>query len=1024
MNYRTHVLCLAAALVVAASSSVALGEEVLTPAAAGAATGSMYFPLQNAFDGQPTWDSQYEEPTGGGSGNDAPYYDDRHGYIDFGEDYADVRITECWTMYRTWSVGDQLGYTNAWWDDDKDCTNDDGVVEYDINFNTAQDLSTGTTTPWIIDVDASADPIIPQRRYLILHSDPDMTNRAKEYAIIGWIQTNYPPSVNAGDDAMIVWPEDEVALDATVSDDGLPDPPASLDLTWTKQSGPGTVNFDNDSIEDATATFGEEGVYVLRLTADDGEYEIYDEVTITVQEQYVVFPADAGAATGSGYFPMQNAFNGGAYWLEDEPGGGEVGADAPAYADRYGYVDFGPDWEDVRIAQCWTLYRSWSGGNQTPYAEVWWDDDKDITNDDGVAEYDINFNSAQGLSNIGSTQWAIDLDTVSSPIAPSRRFLIFKSPATMTNRAKEYAFVGWYTTGRPANVAPTVEAGDYQEITWPTSQVNLDATVMDDGQPDPVAGFDVLWTKESGPGSVNFGDDEAIDTTATFSAVGTYVLRLTADDGELEDYDEVTITVTPSSITFPSLSLPGPQVFNYGQLALVDEVICGDAQDPHSLIESSQGISSISTILGSSCRVMANTGNEPKYFGYVLGEDCDLEAGAAYILVVEYPDDQSRSMIVANHGCETNHGFHTGRTTGDCLTPAYVGNANVESMHYGFTGAFETFEQLFWLHDRFPDIEVPRGEGSRPYVPDDGFQVLIAQYAADEDPLSAGAAVKRIALYEAPSLASITQTLNVPEDLPKRRLFWREEMADGVISSSTATLRGVAEDVDWYDYKMRLSKFLGMNTFCKDLLEFGHCQGWDVSYYDDSNGTWFNRSSTPFRWEEMINLATETYEMEILPYYEYAGGDGTGPQAIGRQNRCLSLAGNTWYTHISWSESLSIDVTDPDGLTDGQRLLEQSMLVYTDGNRPISLPVTGGATATWKAGYWGYVDFGADYANVRIRQCWTRSRMWHGGDATPYSQVYWHTTYSGFDGDTVPQGAIQETSVDFITQRQVNTAPR
>jgi uncharacterized protein len=39
------------------------------------------------------------------------------------------------------------------------------------------------------------------------------------------------------------------------------------------------------------------------------------------------------------------------------------------------------------------------------------------------------------------------------------------------------------------------------------------------------------WTKVSGPGSVTFADPAAAVTTATFSAPGDYVLRLTADDG-------------------------------------------------------------------------------------------------------------------------------------------------------------------------------------------------------------------------------------------------------------------------------------------------------------------------------------------------------------------------------------------------------------------------------------------------------------------------------------------------------------
>jgi hypothetical protein len=42
----------------------------------------------------------------------------------------------------------------------------------------------------------------------------------------------------------------------------------------------------------------------------------------------------------------------------------------------------------------------------------------------------------------------------------------------------------------------------------------------------------VLWRKRSGPGRVTFADPAALQTTATFTAPGTYVLELTADNGE------------------------------------------------------------------------------------------------------------------------------------------------------------------------------------------------------------------------------------------------------------------------------------------------------------------------------------------------------------------------------------------------------------------------------------------------------------------------------------------------------------
>ena len=79
---------------------------------------------------------------------------------------------------------------------------------------------------------------------------------------------------------------------------------------------------------------------------------------------------------------------------------------------------------------------------------------------------------------------------------------------------------------------------------------NLDATVADDGA--PFATVSTKWSKVSGPGSVIFGNVNAIDTSATVSTNGTYVLRLTASDGVLSASNDVTVVVNaPPIITAP-----------------------------------------------------------------------------------------------------------------------------------------------------------------------------------------------------------------------------------------------------------------------------------------------------------------------------------------------------------------------------------------------------------------------------------------------------------------------------------------
>ncbi|MGH3135746.1 MAG: cadherin domain-containing protein [Gaiellaceae bacterium] len=91
--------------------------------------------------------------------------------------------------------------------------------------------------------------------------------------------SNLPPVVNAGLDRAATLPA-SAALDGTVSDDGNPMPP-SLTTTWTLVSGPSTVTFGNANAVDTTASVPIPGIYVVRLTANDGQYAVSDDVTLT-----------------------------------------------------------------------------------------------------------------------------------------------------------------------------------------------------------------------------------------------------------------------------------------------------------------------------------------------------------------------------------------------------------------------------------------------------------------------------------------------------------------------------------------------------------------------------------------------------------------------------------------------------------------------------------------------------------------------------------------------------------------------
>ena len=102
---------------------------------------------------------------------------------------------------------------------------------------------------------------------------------------------NLPPAVNAGNDQVIALPAVAV-LSGTARDDGLPGP-AAMTTTWSKISGRedsagGTVVFADPNAPSTTATFGADGIYVLRLTVSDGAVTVSDDVTITVNPPQVI----------------------------------------------------------------------------------------------------------------------------------------------------------------------------------------------------------------------------------------------------------------------------------------------------------------------------------------------------------------------------------------------------------------------------------------------------------------------------------------------------------------------------------------------------------------------------------------------------------------------------------------------------------------------------------------------------------------------------------------------------------------
>ncbi|TDR43304.1 hypothetical protein DFR29_107318 [Tahibacter aquaticus] len=373
----------------------------------------------------------------------------------------------------------------------------------------------------------------------------------------------------------------------------------------------------------------------------------------------------------------------------------------------------------------------------------------------------------------------------------------------------------------------------------------------------------------------------------------------------------------------------------FGNLTLVEEINTATATPS---FQSPAGASSVATVLGRSARIMSMS-PDAKAFAYRIGTGRGLVAGRAYVLEVEYPDDVARTIYVANRGADLVRGLATGKAVGDARRQ--FTRSTLESLDYPQSQQWTSLRSLFVLHERFSTLKAERNAvcANRNLLPADGFDVVVFQNKQWDDPRGSGAAIGKIRLYEVSNAATLPAPINYPSaPLPRRHLFWREEMADEAVSSNNAVQRAFAQPIDWFQAKITLARFYGFNTLGKDLMEWGHNQG-----FDGGDAQWIWNAQPPLVdiWTQIVARAGAA-GLSVLPYFEYGGSIGAcsgancGYRSLGAQRRTKKLwdgvyttCGNTsYYTCVWWTEGYSADVTDPDTLIDLQHLIDRTVIAH------------------------------------------------------------------------------------------------
>lgn len=387
---------------------------------------------------------------------------------------------------------------------------------------------------------------------------------------------NDAPLVNAGENVSITAPQ-LITVQGTASDDSDPSAP-QLAVTWSLVSGPGDIAFSDPNALQATATYSRAGLYILRLTASDGILETVDELEVAVAQPnrppvvnagpdlridlaatavLVGTLSDDGLPAGSGLTATWSKFSGpgtvtftnaasaatnatfsvpGEYVLSLRASDGEITAQdlstiyvlAPNAAPT---VSAGSD----RVVE--------QGTQLTVPGTV---------TDDGLPR-------GAGLT----THW----DLLSGPGAvvfvdpyAAGAVATFTEPGTyilrLTSSDSELSSTDDVTVSvisRP-NKAPSANAGADQTLVG-SFAAQLTGTASDDGLPSS-ATLTTTWSKVSGPGAVNFANSSSVQTAATFSESGIYVLRFSASDSVLTSMDDVTISV--NGINHPPVVEAGP----------------------------------------------------------------------------------------------------------------------------------------------------------------------------------------------------------------------------------------------------------------------------------------------------------------------------------------------------------------------------------------------------------------------------------------------------------------------------------
>ena len=381
-------------------------------------------------------------------------------------------------------------------------------------------------------------------------------------------QVNQAPTPSLGLPASVTLPLGAgLRLLASATDDGLPSG-ATLSYLWTVVSAPagGVAAFDDATLPNTGVNFNLAGSYLLRLNVTDGD--LTGSIDLTVSHG---LPATgSGQDVGSVGLAGSSSSSGGIWTLQGS--GVDIWDNADGFHFRYAALT-GDGFIQARLL---------SQTNTDPWAKTGLMIRDELT--PGSTHAFLAGTVANGLAfQNRPTSGGLSLHEPLGSYSYGTWLRIVRTGSTIS-AYKSVNGTTWTPVG--ASVAPSMSGTVYIGLAM-TSHNNAalgtatfdnlqgsgfgtpalsvlagDDLTLEVGQAATLTGsasgaISTQWQKISGPGAVSFGSAASLSTTMTASAAGTYRIRLLANDGTLQTFDELVVSVEDSTKTPATVTLTG-----------------------------------------------------------------------------------------------------------------------------------------------------------------------------------------------------------------------------------------------------------------------------------------------------------------------------------------------------------------------------------------------------------------------------------------------------------------------------------